>query len=432
VVADLRRHLDPRDLDAFAWRLFERWLGVGAPPKEKWCLTAVGLLGGDSAALQLTPLIRTWPGESQHKRAVMGLECLRAIGSDTALMQLHGVAQKVRFKGLQTKAKAFVDAIAQERGLSRDELADRIVPDLDLDERGSKVFDFGPRQFRLVLGADLAPQVVGDDGKAKADLPKPGTKDDAEKAKAAVAEWKLLKKQLREVVKVQAIRLEQAMVTERRWSVSEFETLLVRHPLLFILVRRLIWGGFDAADKLRRTFRVTAERDYSGADDTSCSLDDAVRIGIVHPLHLSKDLLARWGEVVSDYEILAPFRQLGRPVYGLEPSETTEIARFQHQKIPSLSLLGTLERQGWERGAPQGGGCFYEHRKAFASAGVTAVVQYEPGLFAGGYQYAEEQTITRCIFVAPDGKRPLPLPEVDALVVSEVLMDLVELATRGE
>ena len=38
----------------------------------------------------------------------------------------------------------------------------------------------------------------------KDDLPKPGAKDDADKATAAVADWKWLKKQLREVVKVQA------------------------------------------------------------------------------------------------------------------------------------------------------------------------------------------------------------------------------------
>ena len=52
----------------------------------------------------LAPLIRAWPGEGQHARAVLGLECLRAIGSETALMQIHGIAQRVPFKGLKAKA----------------------------------------------------------------------------------------------------------------------------------------------------------------------------------------------------------------------------------------------------------------------------------------------------------------------------------------
>src|SRR5262249_26446208 len=148
----LKQHADPAMLDAFAWALFERWRGEGMPPKEKWALTALGLLGGDGSVLKLTPLLRAWPGEGQHQRAVAGLECLRAIGSDTALTQLNGVALKLKFKGLQNRARQLMEAIAAARGLTRAELEDRIVPDLDLDERGSRVFDFGPRRFTVALG----------------------------------------------------------------------------------------------------------------------------------------------------------------------------------------------------------------------------------------------------------------------------------------
>ena len=49
-------------------------------------------------------MVRAWPGESQHQRAVLGLECLRAIGTDVALMQLNGIAQKLSFKGLKARA----------------------------------------------------------------------------------------------------------------------------------------------------------------------------------------------------------------------------------------------------------------------------------------------------------------------------------------
>src|SRR6185312_3551948 len=143
-----------------------------------WALLAIGHLGGDGSALKLTPLLRAWPGESQHQRAVSGLECLRAIGSDTALMQLNGIAQKLKFQGLKKKAQEFMEAIATDRGMSRTQLEDRIVPDLDLDERGTRIFDFGSRQFTVVLDADLKPVVRDESGKLKSDLPKPGAKDD--------------------------------------------------------------------------------------------------------------------------------------------------------------------------------------------------------------------------------------------------------------
>ena len=70
---------------------------------------------------------------------------------------------------------------------------------------------FDPR-----LGAQMKPMVKDADGKVKADLPKPGKSDDATKAGESVAAWKLMKKQIKEVVSVQSARLEQAMVTGRR------------------------------------------------------------------------------------------------------------------------------------------------------------------------------------------------------------------------
>src|SRR4029077_2508774 len=100
----LRQQADQASLDIFAWRLFELWLAEGAPTKGKGAMQTIRALGGNSCALKLTALIRAWPGESQHQRAVLGLECLRGIGTDTALMQLNGIAQKLKFKGLKEKA----------------------------------------------------------------------------------------------------------------------------------------------------------------------------------------------------------------------------------------------------------------------------------------------------------------------------------------
>ena len=167
------------------------------------------------------------PDRSISAIAVLGLEILRTIGTDTALMQLNGIAQKVKFQGLKNKAKEMMEAIAKDRGMSSAELEDRIVPDLGLDATGSRTFDFGPRQFRMVLDADLAPMIKETDGKLRGDLPKPSAKDDASLATAAVDAWKLLKKQVKETLKIQGPRLENAMVMGRRWSLADFTKLIV-------------------------------------------------------------------------------------------------------------------------------------------------------------------------------------------------------------
>lgn len=442
VLTSLRENATAESRDAFAWRLFEAWLAEGAPSKEKWAMGAIGHLGSDGCALRITPLIRNWPGESQHQRAVFGLECLRAIGSDTALMQLNGIAQKLKFKGLKNKAMEFMEAIAAHRNMSRSELEDRIVPDCELDEKGTRIFDFGPRQFRFVLGPDMKAMIKDTDGKVRGDLPAPGSKDDPAKSKEAVEAWKLLKKQIREVAKIQAERLEQAMVTGRRWKVEEFQALLVKHPLMINVVRLVVWGGYDDKGKLTTTFRVTEDQTFADSADEEMDLDGVACVGIVHPLHLSSEQKNAWGEILSDYEIVPPFQQIGRPVYALEKGEenATEITRFKDVKIPATALVGTLERLAWVRGIPEDAGIFYEHSKPFPGANVTAFVQYSDGVPVGYMEGWDDQKLTSCFIlpgiykptIYPDHKQTLKLSKVDPVVISEVLKDLILIASKGK
>lgn len=441
----LREKGDRPALAAFAWALFDRWLTDGGPSKEKWALLALGHLGDDAVALRLTPLVRAWPGESQHARAVLGLEVLRAIGTDVALMQLNAIAQKLKFKALKERARALMDAIATERKLTRLELEDRIVPDCDLDERGRRTFDFGPRAFEFVLGPDLRPQLRDASGKLLADLPKPGARDDAEKAGRAVAEWKLLKKQIKEVAKLQAERLELAMVRGRRWSREDFEALLVRHPLMTHLVRLLVLGVYDPGGRLVRTFRVTEDATYADEQDAATTLEGARRIGIVHPLDLPGEARAAWGQVFADYELVSPFPQLDRPTFTLGPEEAQgrDLAgRLGGRKVPAGALVSALERLGWDRGRPQDGGVFFGHTKPFYGANVTAVIQYEGvPVSAGSLADWEDQAIEGAYFVGGDpgllgyddelrGKELL-LSRVDPIAVSEVLRDLAALAEKA-
>ncbi len=437
----LRKHVDRGSLNRFAWRLFELWLADGAVSKEKWAMTALAHLGSDASALKLAPMVRAWPGESQHQRAVLGLECLRAIGSDTALMLINGIAQKVPFKGLKTKAGECMEAIAKDRGFTRPQLEDRIVPTCDLDERGTRTFDFGPRQFRFVLGPGMKPMLREADGKVRPDLPKPNAKDDPALAAQATEEWKLLKKQVGDVVKTQVVRLEQAMVTGRRWPREDFENLLVRHPLMTNLVRLLVWGAYDADGNLAATFRVTEEQSFADQQDEPISLDGYPEVGLVHPLHLSEEDKQAWGELLGDYEIVPPFAQLGRPISSLEPAEKVaeELCRWTNLEIAPQSLVFTLEKLEWQRGIPEDAGIFYSHSKPFYGANVTAVVEYEEGVPVGYMDGWDNQTVTRCFFVPgiwrpemyPDHKDRVPLASVDPVVISEVLTDLTIVAAKA-
>jgi len=437
----LKANADSSSLDAFAWSLFEQWLMDGAPPKEKWKMTAIGFLGSDAAALKLAPMVRKWPGEAQHARAVTGLECLRAIGTDTALMQINGIANKVAFKAIKQRAAECMDDIAKTRGMTRDQLEDRIIPDCDLDAHGSRTFDFGPRQFRLALNSDMKAMVKDGAGKIVQDLPKPNSKDDADKAAAAVAEWKLLKKQVAEVAKVQAGRLEQAMVTGRRWQAAEFDQLLVSHPLMINLVRLLVWGVYDDSGQLSSSFRVTEDRTLADSGDEVYNLSPNACVGIAHPLQLSDQERSSWGEILADYEIVPPFPQLGRPIHTLagDEPEAVELKRFGQTQLPCATVVFTLDKLGWSRAQSADGGGFSEHTKPFYGANVTAVAQYDPGCAVGWIVEADPQKITDVFFVPgivlpgewwPSHKDRLKWGDVAPVVVSEVLADLTSIVAK--
>jgi predicted DNA-binding WGR domain protein len=440
VIEELKQMAEPGSLAAFGWDLFQAWLTGGSPSKDKWAFTALGLLGTDETARRITPLIRAWPGESQHARAVLGLDVLGDIGSDVALMMLNGIAQKVKFKGLQERAREKMDEIAAKRGMTAEQLADRLVPDLDLEDDGSKTLDFGPRSFRVGFDEALGPFVVDATGTRLKDLPKPNTKDDPALGAEALETWKAMKKDVRALAGIQILRLELAMGSSRRWSGEEFRNFFVEHPLLTHLVRRLVWGVYAPEPKgaLQRTFRVAEDRSYADQSDDACAVQGDAVIGIVHRLHVAEDDAAAWGKLFGDYELAQPFEQLGRATYRLAPHELggTGLGRFDGRVVETRKLLALLSR-GWRKGAAQDAGGIHELYKPI-NAALLAVLPISTGLNAGGMDYVDANQTLGTIDFSPSepswGSRTdaVALSTLDEVVLSETIRDIESLGTGVE
>ncbi|MBP9085442.1 MAG: DUF4132 domain-containing protein [Kofleriaceae bacterium] len=435
---------DAQSLAEFGWEVFTAWLTSGAPSKEKWAFAALGQLGTDDTARRITPLIRAWPGESQHARAVLGLDVLGAIGSDVALMMLNGIAQKVKFKGLQERAREKMNEIAAKRGMTAEQLADRLVPDLDLEDNGSITLDFGPRSFRVGFDESLSPFVVDATGTRLKDLPKPNSKDDAALSADASETWKAMKKDVRTLANIQITRLELAMGNARRWSADEFRKFFVEHPLLTHLVRRLVWGVYvpastvAEADTLRGTFRVAEDRSYADQHDDTFTLPPDAVVGIAHRLHLTQAEAATWGKVYADYEIAQPFEQLARTVFTLSAAEQTGAAltRFAGRVVETKKLLGLLSR-GWRKGEAQDAGCIFEMYKMI-NPGLFASLPFAMGLNAGSMDYVDPtQTLGIVAFASSNPSWPLRpnqilLTAIDDVTLSEVIRDIESLGAVAQ
>ncbi|EFF4920849.1 WGR and DUF4132 domain-containing protein [Escherichia coli] len=415
-------------LAEFAWDLFTAWQTAGAPSKESWAFTALGVLGNDDTARKLTPLIRAWPGESQHKRATVGLDILAAIGSDIALMQLNGIAQKLKFKASQERAKEKIANIAESRELTVAELEDRLAPDLGLDDNGSLLLDFGPRQFTVSFDESVKPFVRDASGSRLKDLPKPNKTDDETLAEEAVNRYKLLKKDVRTVAAQQISRLEAAMCQRRRWTAEQFSLFLVEHPLVRHITQRLMWGIYDADNQLTSCFRVAEDGSFSDGQDTPFTLEQG-NIGIPHVLEIPTMQAAEFAQLFSDYELLPPFRQLDRPWSELSDSEKSsgDLQRWAGRQAASGRVAGLMNK-GWQRGDVLDGGGYYSFYKAVDDGYVELSVT--PGFCVGlpVTEISDSQTIDHIhLYKQTSRKSVYPFSVLDDITASELINDIESL-----
>ncbi|MET9952515.1 DUF4132 domain-containing protein [Streptomyces sp. NPDC006339] len=432
-VAQVRELCTPESLAEFAWALFEEWRIVGMPPKEAWALHALGWFGDDDTVRSLTPVIRAWPGEGAHHRAVDGLDVLAAIGTDTALTHLHGISQRVKFKALKQRAQEKIAEVAAELGLTGEQLADRLVPDLGLDADGSTVVDYGTRRFTVGFDEQLRPFVRDAAGSRLKDLPKPGARDETELATAERKRFLALKKDVRTIAADQVRRLESAMVEGRSWTGAEFRRLFVEHPLVWHLARRLVWR---AEHEGRVTaFRIAEDRTYADVEDETVTVADEATVRLPHPLHLA-DALDGWAELLADYEIVQPFPQLGRPVFPMPTEEETagaRLTRFEGVTVPVGRLLG-LQKRGWERGEPQDAGVERWFSRRLGPERYL-VIELDPGIAVGMIDEFPEQKLDTIWLDKQPGDHwasrsyPLRFTDLDPVIVSELLADLTELTS---
>ncbi|MFF3461440.1 DUF4132 domain-containing protein [Streptomyces sp. NPDC002619] len=426
-------HCTADSLAAFAWGLFEQWRLAGMPAKDSWALHALGVLGDDETVRRLTPVLRAWPGEGAHHRAVEGLNVLAEIGTDVALLHLHGIAQRVSFKALKLRAQEKIAEVAEGLGLTGEQLGDRLVPDFGLDADGSTVIDYGTRRFTVGFDEQLRPYVRDADGKRRKALPAPAAKDDPELAPAERKRFAALKKDVRTIASDQVRRLEAAMVAQRAWTAAEFQELFVAHPLLWHLIRRLVWLSESNGEVT--AFRVAEDRTFADVQDDEFTLPAEASVRLAHPLHLGAELAA-WSELFADYEILQPFPQLGRAVQAFTEEEATghRLTRFEGATVPVGKLLG-LTKRGWERGEPQDAGVErWFHRRIDDDHYV--VIGLDEGIAVGVVDMFPDQTFENVWLDSSPGdywssrSHPLRFGDLDPVIASEILADLTEVTAK--
>ncbi len=423
--ARLAAELNPMELASYVKDLFNFWLRDGAQAKRKWVLYTASIHGGEAIVADLYAQIQDWPKNSRGALAAEAVRALALNPSPTALVLVDQISRKFKYYQVKDAAQQALDYAAEQLGISRDEMEDQIVPSLGFDKQMERIFDYGKRQFKVILTATLSLEVYDEKGKKLKSMPAPGKTDDPETAKAANDAWKLLKKQLKTVVTNQKLRLEQALSTERHWSTKQWKALYVNNPVMCRFAIGLIWGVYEGRD-LSTTFRYMEDGTFNTVDEEEYTLPENASIGLVHPVELSEETLSAWKEQLSDYEIDQPIEQLERPVFRVteEEKEEMELTRFGGVVVNSLSLSGKLQNMGWYKGEVGDGGGFETYYRYDSDKNVELV-------FSGDYIACSDTDVdvyevhfAQTVTGASQSLVPCKLGEVDPRYFSETVLQI--------
>lgn len=435
-IAPVLELLDDKKNADSALALLNQFLDSGQEAKDRWALTLAGLLGDNRVILALEPRIDPWCKESRHKLAEYAAQAISLLASEEALMVLDSLKNRYsrKYKNIGRACGEAFNAAAQARGISTDELADMIVPDLGFNQESQRPLEAADTSIIANLTNDFKLTWYNPDTGKEAKAPPSNL---SAEAKEEIAD---LRKLIRTVVKAQNLRLEQSLVTQRRWSVRRWQELFEQQPLLKPYASNLVWGVYTPDNALLRTFRRYENGILAtGSGDMEDLEENDTTIGIIHPLELSEEQKAAWLDHFGRFKIKPPFPQLERPIELLDPAHgnRSQITFTENITMSVGTFRSRAEKRLWTRGSVIDAGGVTSQWKSFPEAGVEAFILTEDywvgqdpmdtitlgiALFAkagsidrGSYEYDDP---------TPDDPRLLPFSEVSPIVYSEVITDL--------
>ena len=425
----------PPDVKSDWMQFFEEYSGLdtlGAQAKYKWVLYFASVYGGKEALEVFESLMSTWP---LYQKGALAKEIPHAIvlnGSSSYIMMVEKMSRKHRFNSIR---KASADALlcaSEKLGISKEEFADRMIPDLDFDKDMCRIFDYGSRQFKVYISQKLEPEIYCDGKKLKT-MPKPNTSD-GKQAAEVYKEFTAMKKLMKTVVAAQRVRLENTLLTARTWTTENWKQIFMENPIMHCFATGLIWGIYKDG-KLDKSFRYLEDGSLTNVDDEEFTLADDAVIGLVHPVELSKDEPYKWKQQLNDYEIDQPIVQLDRCVYRPTEEEKGQdfIGRFKGNVVKSTELASAMNRIGWSKGQVGDGAIFDDFTKEDIfdrNDGIRASLRHS-GIPAEIYRgEVTDVTVDKLVFETLPKQEYIKIGDLSDRYFSEIMYQLRKVFTE--
>ncbi|MCC2333780.1 DUF4132 domain-containing protein [Cellulomonas wangsupingiae] len=405
---------------------------AGSATASKGVLAVVAACGGRDVVAPAERYLREWYGQ----RAAQGkalIAMLAWVEHPAATQLVLSIGSRFRTKSFQQEAVAQAQALAERKGWTVDELADRTIPTAGFDDDGVLELPYGPRTFVARLLPDLTVEVRDPDGKVLKTLPPPRQSDDQDQAKESRKALTAAKKDVRTIAELQGRRLYEAMCTERSWSAEDWQRYLCAHPVVGPAVRRLVWVATDeGAEPV--VFRPLDDGTLTDVDDAPVTLAPSARVRVAHDSILTPEQVAAWTGHLADYEVAPLFQQLGRGLRALTEQDRAllELDDLQGHVLGAFALRSRATRLGWTRGTPEDGGWFYWYAKRFPTLGILASIEFTGNTLPEEDREVALTTLSFCREQQPGAQAErLTLGDVPAVLVSECWHDMREIAAQG-
>jgi hypothetical protein len=251
-------------------------------------------------------------GPRDPKVANAGVVALSRIDGEAALAELARLATRVTYKGTLKLVDKALEARAEAMGLSRDDIEELAIPAYGLTELGRAAWEFGGAGTAelVVQGSRAALTWRNGAGKVSKSVPaaiRQEHHDELKDLKAAADD-------IGKMLPALAQRLDRQFAARRSWTYAAWRDRYLDHPLSGTIARRLLW---------------TVDGEACGfADGELRTLTDAPVAGgttveLWHPIGREAAEVLAWRDWLERHRITQPFKQAHREVYLLTDAERT-------------------------------------------------------------------------------------------------------------
>lgn len=403
---------------------------AGSASASKGVLAVAAACAGERAAGVVQRYLKEWYGmRAAQGRALIVM--LAWIEHPSATQLMLSVGSRFRTKGFQDEATKQAELLAERKGWTVGELADRTIPTAGFDEAGELELSYGERRFTARLLPDLDVELRSPEGKVVKALPAPRQSDDEDAAKQAKKSLATAKKELKAVTTLQAERLYEALCTGRGWAYEDWDRYLRRHPVMRHLTQRLAWAAVVGDDV--RVFRPLDDGTLTDVEDEQVTVPAGARVVVAHDSVVDADQVAAWQEHFSDYEVSPLFQQFGKGTHALAEGQerATEVTDFRGHLVESFALRGRAGKLGYTRGETMDAGWFYSYDKRFPTLGITAQVEFSGNGLPETNRTVALKGLSFQRHGSRGGSNAMRLSEVPAILLSEAWNDVRLMAADG-